>query len=363
MEASNRVERVKSFSDRYDVIQTIGKGTYGEVQKCRDRTTNDIVAAKRIFILRREDGFPLNTIREARLLFSLHHENIVELKLIIQSEDPQEGTYLIFEYCEYDLYALLYDVDETRPQPLLMKSLMKQFLVALHYCCINQIIHRDLKPANMFVSSHNVLKLGDFGLARTFEHKGKYSPKVITQWYRPPELLLGCTEYGPEVDIWSAGCILYEMATSKILFHAKNNDDDLSQLMCIFGVCGFPQKQVLDLYRKFDRVDLIFNPRMPQDTTSHLEEIFKEIDSENYPDLPDLLMEMLRYDPSKRITAEMALNHKFFRNITSEADPDMLPQMTRKEMHQKAASERKNKQKQIETLRPDRIRPPPVGAK
>ena len=344
----SHVIRVKSFSDRFDIIEDVGKGTYGEVHKCRDKVTGEIVATKKVFFLRKEEGLPINTVREGSILFNLKHENIVELKAVVQTEEnSQEGTYLVFEYCKYDLYALLYTPDVEQINVRLMKALMKQFMVSLHFCAINKVVHRDLKPANMFITEKNILKLGDFGLSRKIDLLGKYSAKVITQWYRPPELLLGCNEYGQEIDIWSAGCILYEMATAKILFHSKRSDDELSQLAIIFDICGIPSDDVLSKYSEYPNHSLIDKFRFTQRYSS-LPRIFERMDQSNYSGLSDLLMKMLQYDPRKRITAEQALNHEFFRKIDSSYDPLNIPPLEREEMHQKTASEKKNEKKKLE---------------
>jgi len=87
----------------------------------------------------------------------------------------------------------------------------------------SQILHRDMKAANVLITKNGVLKLADFGLARAFSakngHSNRYTNRVVTLWYRPPELLLGDRNYGPPVDLWGAGCIMAEMWTRSILFH------------------------------------------------------------------------------------------------------------------------------------------------
>lgn len=85
---------------------------------------------------------------------------------------------------------------------------------------ILQILHRDMKAANVLITKNGVLKLADFGLARAYSskngHSNRYTNRVVTLWYRPPELLLGDRNYGPPVDLWGAGCIMAEMWTRYI---------------------------------------------------------------------------------------------------------------------------------------------------
>ena len=87
-----------------------------------------------------------------------------------------------------------------------------QLLSGLHYCHLNNILHRDLKLSNLLVSNNGVVKIADFGLARRWVDKAvPLTSTVITQWYRPPELLLQCRDYGTKADMWSVGCILAEL--------------------------------------------------------------------------------------------------------------------------------------------------------
>lgn len=89
------------------------------------------------------------------------------------------------------------------------------------------------------INNKGELKIADFGLARVFEKNRAhdYTNRVITLWYRPPELLLGATAYGPAVDIWSVGCIMLEFFTGKAIF---NGTDEVSQLDAIYKIMGTP---------------------------------------------------------------------------------------------------------------------------
>ena len=88
-----------------------------------------------------------------------------------------------------------------------VKCYMKQLLSGLHYLHVKKILHRDIKSANILVTRNNVIKIADWGLARTYldSTKQDFTNPVVTLWYRSPELLLGCKRYGSEVDIWSMG--------------------------------------------------------------------------------------------------------------------------------------------------------------
>ncbi len=116
---------------------------------------------------------------------------------------------MVFEYMDHDLTGLMMSEGSTwRPTEPQVKCYMKQLLVGLNYCHANGVLHRDIKGSNLLISNKGQLKLADFGLARPYtENQGNYTNRVITLWYRPPELLLGAVQYGPAIDIWSAGYV------------------------------------------------------------------------------------------------------------------------------------------------------------
>ncbi|OMH81603.1 Cyclin-dependent kinase-like protein [Zancudomyces culisetae] len=117
-------------------------------------------------------------------------------------------------------------------------NFMYQLLCGVEYSHRNRVLHRDLKPQNLLISKKGELKLGDFGLARAYGIPVRsYSHEVVTLWYRAPDVLLGSRKYGPEIDIWSVGCIFAEMVTGRPLFPGNSVAD---QLLKIFKVLGTP---------------------------------------------------------------------------------------------------------------------------
>jgi CTD kinase subunit alpha len=150
---------------------------------------------------------------------------------------------MVFEYMDHDLAGIL-----SHPTfvfaPAHIKELLRQMLEGLHYLHHRGILHRDIKGSNILLSASGQLKLADFGLARHY-HKRRdnldYSNRVITLWYRPPELLLGATAYGPAVDIWSIGCIMLEMVMKKALFPGS---DEIDQLKKIWDIMGSPTPEI-----------------------------------------------------------------------------------------------------------------------
>jgi CTD kinase subunit alpha len=116
---------------------------------------------------------------------------------------------MVMEYMDHDLTGLLAH-PEVVFTPANLKSLNHQMLSGLAYLHASSILHRDMKGSNILLNAKGELKLADFGLARVYEkgRRADYTNRVITLWYRSPELLLGETIYGGEVDCWSAGSVL-----------------------------------------------------------------------------------------------------------------------------------------------------------
>jgi CTD kinase subunit alpha len=244
------VQKPKKSDELYKILTQVGEGTFGKVYKARNQVTGLHVALKRIRMEGEKDGFPVTAMREIKLLQSLKHENVVmlhemmvskgELKLVYWKVTQQllGLVYMVLEYVHHDLVGVFQQTQfDLRPQHL--KALSQQMLSGLAYLHFKGIIHRDLKASNILVNSEGKLKIADFGLARFYNKRRQadYTNRVITLWYRPPELLYGATVYGPEVDLWSAGCIFLELFVKKAIFQGN---DEIHQLEVIFRVLGTP---------------------------------------------------------------------------------------------------------------------------
>lgn len=98
-----------------------------------------------------------------------------------------------------------------------IKCYMKQLLSGLDHCHSHGVLHRDIKGSNLLIDNNGILKIADFGLASFFDPHRDFpmTSRVVTLWYRPPELLLGATHYGVSIDLWSTGCILGELYACK----------------------------------------------------------------------------------------------------------------------------------------------------
>lgn len=197
---------------RYIQGRLIGSGTYGEVYEAVDTETNNMVALKKIK-LNEKEGMPGTALREISILKKMKHENIICLYSVIHTASLLT---LVFEYIDYDLKEYI----STDCNPI---YLINQLVSGVQYLHRNNIVHRDLKPQNILVDKEGRLKIADFGLSRSFEIKvPPYSSEVVTLWYRSPELLYGSTNYSFYVDIWSVGCIMFEIITGDPLFPGED---------------------------------------------------------------------------------------------------------------------------------------------
>lgn len=285
-------------------------------------------------------------------------------KVLVESRKFHDDTiHLVFDLAKggnlfnYRKSQIIWSPHDTR-------RIMAEILIALEYIHSMNILHRDLKPENVVMkeeeippelvdvvkptsslfkpvgpstSSNKVLraKLADFGLAKPFCRYGKQTPRVTTCWYRAPEVSIGVDNYDGKIDIWSAGCIMYELYTGNTFNGARITEDDVELVQGIIGALPYaigPQHiNNIDPNRIFRN---IFIPAKPRSLGSFLnltnfdtksfftnEEVTKKFETDHtLRDFCELLINMLQFDASQRMTASQCLAHRYFDPIRPYID-------------------------------------------
>uniref|UniRef100_A0A8C6S3Q4 Mitogen-activated protein kinase 15 n=1 Tax=Neogobius melanostomus TaxID=47308 RepID=A0A8C6S3Q4_9GOBI len=280
---------------------------YGIVWKAVDKQTGEVVAVKKIFDAFRNRTDAQRTFREIMFLQEFGgHPNIVKLLNVIRAHNDKD-IYLIFEYMDTDLHAVI--KKGTLLKDIHKRYVMYQLLKAIKYLHSGNVIHRDQKPSNVLLDTDCIVKLCDFGLARSLnqiqEDSGNpaLTEYVATRWYRAPEILLGSTRYTKGVDLWSLGCILGEMLLGKALFPGTSTINQIEKIMS--AIPHPTPDDILAIKSEYGSSviqRMLLKPQVP------LEDLLQPSVS---ADALDLLKGLLVFNPDKRLTAEQALEHPY----------------------------------------------------
>lgn len=284
-----------AISDSYKRLEKIGEGTYGIVYRAIHKQTKEIVALKKIRPENEDEGISTTTLREISILKNLNNDRIIRILDTISSE---KNVFIVYEYIETDLRKFL-DKQIARNSQIdifLKEKMAKQLIEGIAYLHKHGIMHRDLKPQNILIDNQMNVKLADFGLSRKIRLPLKVlTHDVITLWYRPPEILLGCTHYSTSVDVWSLGCILAELSNLKPIFPG---DSEIDQLYKIFVVLGTPNDENWKNVSTLRNYQKSFPKYKPIGLKKFIKDSF----------LISLVEKFLIYDPLKRLPAVKALD-------------------------------------------------------
>jgi len=330
------------------------------VYQARHKQTNEVVALKRCLPHHEaSDGFPLTTLREITILRDLKmaggkKHGIIELRDVTVSSS-RSGVFLVFEYAQHDL-ATLIDAHYTQhaSSPFTqgeVKRLMLQLITAIRFLHSRYILHRDLKLSNLLYNCRGELRVCDFGLARRVDGDyvgggggdGKKSsrlkggddndshhpsscnltPKVVSLWYRPPELLFGSQHYDEGVDNWGVGCVMGELVKGRPVMDGRNEMDQLQKMFDFLGppnLHDWPELKDLPLLKNGD-IEIPKRYHM-KNNDRHVLDVFRNWRN---PSGMKLLMGLLKYNPAKRWTAEDALACEYFSTLPAPTPLSLMP--------------------------------------
>ncbi|KAL5008683.1 hypothetical protein ScPMuIL_014264 [Solemya velum] len=284
---------------KYRILGKKGEGTFSEVLKCQKINDGSYWACKKM--KQTYDSIEqVNNLREVQAMRRLSpHANILELQEVIF--DKKSGTLvLICELMDMNIYELIRGKRHYLPERK-VRHYMYQLMKSIDHMHRNGIFHRDVKPENILIKE-DVLKLADFGSCRSVYSKQPYTEYISTRWYRAPECLLTDGYYTYKMDMWSTGCVFFEVLSLRPLFPGSNEVDQIAK---IHDILGTPDPAVLNKMKKSRGMNFNF----PSKKGSGLEKMLTHVTSEAI----DLIYKMCTYDPDERISAKQAIRHPYFK--------------------------------------------------
>ena len=293
-------KKVQHFT--YNADKVIGNGSFGVVYQAHVKETGDVVAIKKVFQDRRYKN------RELEIMKELQHPNVIALRQAFytsEKEKPEEVFLnLVMEFVPENSYRVMRQYSKMKESvPILyIKIYAYQMCRSLAHTHAVGICHRDIKPQNLLINpSTHILKLCDFGSAKKLIKGEPNVSYICSRYYRAPELIFGCSDYTPQIDVWSLGCVVAEFMLGRPLFPGDNGVD---QLVEIIKILGTPSKeQILAMNPNYNHF------KFPQIKPYPWSKVFK---SKTPPEALDFISKVLLYDPKQRLKPMEALLHPFF---------------------------------------------------
>jgi glycogen synthase kinase 3 beta len=304
---NNEKERIKEKDLKFDKKDSIGSGAFGEVFLARIISTDERVAVKKVFQDKRYKN------RELSIMKELNHPNLIFLKSYYYTKSPSHNDdeyflNVVMDYVPQTLSTLISHnkTHNTKFPDILLKLFSYQMLKGIGYLHSLGICHRDIKPQNILINPEDyTLKICDFGCAK---HLVKGEPNIsyiCSRYFRPPELVLGCTDYSTQVDVWSVGCVIAELCLNRPIFPGKSAKEQLYEIMKILGT---PTKEeLINMNGKYK------NLKIQKINPVSWANVFKN--KNNDPLYIDLVSKLLVYEPETRLSPYKALCHPYFDDL------------------------------------------------
>ena len=206
----------------FKIIEVVGGGSFGLVYKVKDSNDNKFYAIKRVKLTDENKDNVKKVECEAKILKEIKSYNVVKYIDYFYEEDGSFN--IVMEFCEYsDLrsYIKKFKNENKKIAESVIRLIITELSNGLKDIHSNNVIHRDLKPENIFISSDHLIKIGDFGISKILDGTDYAKTFAGTYSYMAPELING-EKYSKKVDIWSLGCIIYELCTLNRCFYSNN---------------------------------------------------------------------------------------------------------------------------------------------
>lgn len=299
----------------------IGEGAYGVVYSATMNGTE--VAVKRNLV---DDTVDFaGTVKELDMLGKLSNHPFFVKILNVSLGDPftrgclsplkrealinrqkDDKFHFIMEKEKMDLHSLIYEKHTTSSETYLV---MVECLLALEYLHNKRIVHRDIKPSNILITQDMHVKLCDFGMSKPYTYQGPQTPRVISLWYRPPESLLD-EKCDYKADIWSLGCIFFEMISKEALFYGLKTEMDV--IARFFQVCGISKEEIEEIYPAYAS---LYTHKI--DISQYIGRLRPTaMKYPNFDGICSIIASMLQFRPENRPTASELLDMPFFSNYS-----------------------------------------------
>ena len=346
-EIDNSISIYNFKSGNYEKIRTLGSGSFGKVLLVKKLTSKNLEDSMN-FALKINRRIELNTGNEnqsvneptkekdknvkkfneitnielvemSNLKRLSHHQNIVN---IIDINFSNEESWILMEYVPTDLRKFFWKNKNNKKymNEKFFKNIAYQIICGVKFIHSELIVHRDLKPENIFYDDkNNIVKIGDFGLSvkLDFNPEREYS-SAGTYPYMPPDVILGLKKYGNSFDIWSVGCVLFEICTASRLIDCKPDDAAEVVLQLMYNIFGSFNDNILPGYKSFPRSYYLNNLKETKGIgLNNLIKEKKKFEFEN-DNFFDLIGKMLCINPTKRISAKDCLSHPWFDDLKNE---------------------------------------------